>query len=242
MPGWVAVPYLILAILTLLAVNTIDLYSSGLTLQAIGVPVRRPAAALIDLVICVAITFVAIFSASFNRLYLGFLSLLIVWLAPWFAIYIADWLLRRGRYDPASLVRENGGRYWRRGGVHWPGVIAQAVGMVASLMWINSPAYTGPLSSRAGGSDLSVFTGMAAAGLAYWLLARRTVPAEEGLPVPVPASLVPRSLKPSSRGQAGNPGGRLERAGGYRLARFPLPPRLLRIDLWRTDLQHVMVG
>jgi nucleobase:cation symporter-1, NCS1 family len=168
LPGWVAVPYLILAILTLLAV-------------------RRPAAALIDLVICVAVTFVAIFSASFNRLYLEFLSLLIVWLAPWFAIYIADWLLRRGRYDPASLVRENGGRYWRRGGVHWPGIIAQAVGMAASLMWINSPAYTGPLSSRAGGSDLSVFTGMAAGGLAYWLLARRTVPAEEDLPVPVPA-------------------------------------------------------
>lgn len=187
LPGWVAVPYLILAILTLLAVNTIDLYSSGLTLQAIGVPVRRPVAALIDLVICVAVTFVAIFSASFNRLYLEFLSLLIVWLAPWFAIYIADWLLRRGRYDPASLVRENGGRYWRRDGVHWPGVIAQVVGMVASLMWINSPAYTGPLSSRAGGSDLSVFTGMAAGGLVYWLLARRTVPSEEGLPVSVPA-------------------------------------------------------
>ena len=107
LPGWVAVPYLILAILTLLAVNTIDLYSSGLTLQAIGVRVRRPAAALIDLMICIGITFVAIFSASFNRLYLEFLSLLIVWLAPWFAIYIVDWLLRRGRYDPASLVREN---------------------------------------------------------------------------------------------------------------------------------------
>jgi nucleobase:cation symporter-1, NCS1 family len=191
LPGWVAVPYLILAILTLLAVNTIDLYSSGLTLQAIGVPVRRPAAALIDLVICVAVTFVAIFSASFNRLYLEFLSLLIVWLAPWFAIYITDWLLRRGRYDPASLVREHGGRYWRRGGIHWPGIIAQAVGMIAALMWINSPAFTGPLSSRAGGSDLSVFTGMAAAGLTYWLLARRTVPAEEGLPVPVPAVPVP---------------------------------------------------
>ena len=187
LPGWVAVPYLILAILTLLAVNTIDLYSSGLTLQAIGIPVRRPAAALIDLVICVAVTFVAIFSASFNRLYLEFLSLLIVWLAPWFAIYIADWLLRRGRYEPASLVRENGGRYWRRGGVHWPGVIAQVAGMAASLMWINSPAYTGPLASRAGGSDLSVFTGMAAGGLVYWLLARRTVPAEESMPVSIPA-------------------------------------------------------
>ncbi|MGB6583317.1 MAG: cytosine permease, partial [Streptosporangiaceae bacterium] len=36
LPSWVVTPYLIMAIVTLFAVNTIDLYSSGLTLQAIG--------------------------------------------------------------------------------------------------------------------------------------------------------------------------------------------------------------
>jgi nucleobase:cation symporter-1, NCS1 family len=181
LPGWVAVPYLLFAIVTLLAVNTIDLYSSGLTLQAMGVPVRRWMAALIDLAICIGVTFIAIFSSSFNRLYIEFLSLLIVWLAPWFAIYVTDWLLRRGRYDAASLINGKGGRYWRNGGIHVPGLVAQVAGMIAALAWIDSPAYVGPLSSRTYGSDFSVFTGILVAGFTYWLLARRSVPAEEGI-------------------------------------------------------------
>jgi nucleobase:cation symporter-1, NCS1 family len=181
LPGWVVVPYLLLAIVTLLAVNTIDLYSSGLTLQAMGVPIKRWMAALVDLVICIGVTFIAIFSSSFNRLYTEFLSLLIVWLAPWFAIYVTDWLLRRGRYDATSLINGKSGRYWRNGGIHVPGLVAQIAGMIASLAWIDSPAYIGPLSSQTYGSDFSVFTGIAVGGLVYWLLARRSVPAEEGI-------------------------------------------------------------
>jgi NCS1 nucleoside transporter family len=182
LPSWVVVPYLILAILTLFAVNTIDLYSSGLTLQAMGLPIKRWQAVLVDLTICIVVTFVAIFSSSFNRLYSEFLGLLIVWLAPWFAIYVVDWLLRRGRYDAQSLVAKRGGRYWRNGGIHWPGVIAQVLGMVAAAMWIDSLAYVGPLSTRTNGSDFSVFMGIGVGGLVYWLLARRTVPHEEDAP------------------------------------------------------------
>ena len=35
-PGWFVVPYLLFAVVQLLAVNTLDLYSSGVTLQALG--------------------------------------------------------------------------------------------------------------------------------------------------------------------------------------------------------------
>ena len=68
-PAWVLVPYLILFAATCLAVNTIDLYSSGLNLQSMGIRVKRWAAALIDLIICIGLTFFALFSSSFNRLY-----------------------------------------------------------------------------------------------------------------------------------------------------------------------------
>lgn len=188
LPGWVVVPYLIFAIVTLFAVNTIDLYSSGLTLQAIGLPLKRWQCTLVDLAVCIVVTFVAIFSSSFNRLYTEFLGLLIVWLAPWFAIYAVDWMLRRGRYDAASLVAPQGGRYWRNGGFHWPGIAAQACGMVASLLWIDSTAFVGPLSNRSNGSDFSVFTGIVVGGLVYWLLARRSVPNEEEVGAPAPTS------------------------------------------------------
>lgn len=180
LPGAVVVPYLIMAIITLFAVNTIDLYSSGLTLQVIGVPLKRWQCTIVDMVICVVLTFLAIFSSSFNRLYSEFLALLILWLAPWVAIYGVDWWLRRGRYDARSLLDTRGGRYWRSGGIHWPGVIAQVLGMIAAAMWIDSSAFVGPLSSRTAGSDFSVFMGIVVAGVAYWLMAGRKVRREAG--------------------------------------------------------------
>jgi NCS1 family nucleobase:cation symporter-1 len=182
LPGWVAVPYLIFAIFTLLAVNTMNLYSSGLNLQVIGVPLKRWQCVALDSVICTVLCFLVIFNNSFNKYYSEFLGLLILWLAPWIAIYGIDWLLRRGAYDaPALLDETSRGRYWRNGGFHIPGVVAQLVGMVASGLWIDSAAFSGPLSKAAGGSDFSVFTGLIAGGLVYWLLARHSVP-REGTP------------------------------------------------------------
>lgn len=188
-PAWVLVPYLILFAGTCLAVNTIDLYSSGLNLQSMGIRVKRWAAALIDLIICIGLTFFALFSSSFNRLYQQLLSLLIVFFAPWLAIYLTDWLLRRGRYHAPDLLKDGrDGRYWRKGGFHIPGVVAMLAGMGAVLLWLDdAPTYVGPLSSRTGGSDFSILLGLGVAGTVYWLLARRTVPAEEGVtPTPAP--------------------------------------------------------
>jgi purine-cytosine permease-like protein len=195
-PAWVLVPYLVLFAATCLAVNTIDLYSSGLTLQAIGVPVKRWVAALIDLVICIGLTFFALFSSTFNRLYSELLSLLIVFFAPWFAIYVTDWLLRRGRYDPASLVSDGrGGRYWRKGGIHVPGVVAMIAGMAATLMWLDdAPTYVGPLSSRTHGSDFSIFMGIGVAAAVYWALAHRSVPAEEAITSPPALAAHPQAV------------------------------------------------
>src|SRR5580658_9990105 len=50
--SWFVVPFLIFAIFQLLAINTLDLYSSGVTLQALGLPIKRWGAVLIDSVVC----------------------------------------------------------------------------------------------------------------------------------------------------------------------------------------------
>ena len=178
LPGWVVTPYLFVAIVTLFAVNTIDLYSSGLTLQAIGLKLKRWQCVIVDMIIATVVGGITIFNSDFNRLYSEFLSLLIVWLSPWLAIYLVDWALRRGRYEPADLLRSRGGRYWRNNGFHVPGVVAQLAGMAASCLWIDSSAFVGPLSSRTSGSDFSFFTGLVVGGLVYFLLARRSVRAE----------------------------------------------------------------
>jgi nucleobase:cation symporter-1, NCS1 family len=181
-PSWFVTPFLIFAIFQLLAINTIDMYSSGVTLQALGVPVKRWGAVIIDTVVCAVITGIILFHGNFSKDFAGFLLYIVVWLAPWFGILITDYVLRGRKYDSLSLRSARDGLYWRNGGIHWPAVIAQVVGMVAALMWINAatafPAYTGPISNHfpgLAGGDFSWAIGIVVASLLYWALAARGV-------------------------------------------------------------------
>jgi NCS1 family nucleobase:cation symporter-1 len=176
--SWFLVPFLVVAIVQLFAINSMDLYSSGVTLQALGVPVKRWNAVLIDTVIGGCITAYAVFSAGFSRLLGDFVAAVIAWIGPWMAIFLVDWWLRRQRYVPAELQRtDSGGLYWRHGGVHWPAVAAQALGTVASVLAFNQSFYAGPIARAfgGGGADFSVFTGILVGGLSYLILARRGV-------------------------------------------------------------------
>jgi NCS1 family nucleobase:cation symporter-1 len=179
--GWFLIPYLIFVIIQLFAINSVDLYSSGLTLQAIMPRIRRWQTVLIDTIVAGALTAVTVFSSSFNTFIEDFLLFMIIWIAPWVAIYLTDWALRRGRYDSVSLLDPRRGIYWRNGGVHVPGIVAQLVGMCAAASWLDTTIWQGPLSSATNGADFSVFMGALFGGGVYYLLARRTVPKE---PVP----------------------------------------------------------
>ena len=180
--SWFFWPFMILALPQLFAINTLDLYSSGVTLQALGMPVARMGAVVIDTVLAGGITALVIFKGSFYGDLSGFLNYIVIWLAPWFGVLLVDWLLRRGRYHAPSLAAGRGGVYWRSGGFHWPGVVALLVGGVAAAMWVNGefyqPAYLSPISSATNGSDFSWLVGILVGGVTYFLLAFRSVPAE----------------------------------------------------------------
>ena len=63
-----------------------------------------------------------------------FVDIVIVWIAPWSAIFLVDWALRRYRYVPSELQKT--GRdslYWRHGGIFWPAIVAQVIGMFAAI-------------------------------------------------------------------------------------------------------------
>jgi purine-cytosine permease-like protein len=157
--------------------NAIDLYSSGVTLQAIGLRIGRWQAVALDGVVCTAGGLVMVYSGDFTTLLSNFLLFMVVWFAPWAAIFIVDLALRRGSYDSGALAGRPS-RYRRPGGVFVPGVLAQLAGMLAALLWINTTVYVGPLSAATGGVDLSAAAGFVAGGLAYLALAGRTVRAE----------------------------------------------------------------
>jgi nucleobase:cation symporter-1, NCS1 family len=181
--AWFTWPFLIFAIAQLFAINTLDLYSSGVTLQSLGLRLQRIHCVLIDAVVAGGFTAYAVFSDRFYQLLSDFLLFIIVWLAPWCAIYLVDCLLRRNRYDGAALMDTRGGLYYRLGGIHWPAIIAQLVGMAAALSWLNAYSpYVSWLSNRFDGSDFSVFMGLFFAGVVYWLLAARRVSQEVAAP------------------------------------------------------------
>ena len=152
----------------------------GVTLQALGVKVKRYQAVVIDSVICLGVTIYAIFDSSFSTYLKDFVDVVIIWIAPWVAIFLVDWGLRKWRYVPSELQRvDRGSLYWSKGGVHWPAIIAQLVGMAASMSALyptfTVPSWVNPITVHSGGADFSVFTGVAAGGIVYAALAWKGV-------------------------------------------------------------------
>jgi purine-cytosine permease-like protein len=189
--SWFIWPYLILVLFQLFAINSLDLYTSGLTLQAVVPGIRRWQCVLLDTVVAGILTAVAVFSTGFYTFVTDFTLFMLIWIAPWATIYIVDYFLRRGRYSSRGLMQTAGGIYWHSGGFNIPGLVAQLVGMLATASWLNAyPAWTSPLSNHTGGADFSVFMGALFGGGVYYLLARGTVRAEvevtepEGAPEP----------------------------------------------------------
>jgi purine-cytosine permease-like protein len=74
----------------------LDLYSSGLTLVSIGVPVKRHVAASIDgVIMTIGTIYLVWFANDFFVPFQGFLITLGVPIAVWSAIFVADVLMRK---------------------------------------------------------------------------------------------------------------------------------------------------
>jgi len=108
LPTWFLLPFIAVALLGLAAGVIIDVYSSGLTLVATGLPIQRPVAAALDgALMLVGATYVVWFAPDFLIPFQGFLITVGVPLAAWGGIFVADLLLRRERYDDAKLFDES---------------------------------------------------------------------------------------------------------------------------------------
>ncbi len=184
-PPWFVVLFLVFCVIQLFAINSLDLYSSGVTLQAMGIKVKRYQAVIIDSGFCLAITMFAIFNSSFSTYLKDFVDVVIVWIAPWVAIFLVDWVLRRYRYVPSELQKTGkDGLYYRNGGFYWPAIIAQVLGMVAAMSGLN-PTFNVPnwlisVSWLTGSdgftrADFSIYMGIAVGALVYFVLAAKDI-------------------------------------------------------------------
>jgi purine-cytosine permease-like protein len=109
LPTWFLIPFALIAIFGLVGGAILDLYSSGLVLVSIGVPIKRYQAAIIDaaimLVGCIYIVWIA---DNFFLPFQGFLITLGVPVAVWSAIFVADVVLRKKAYIEKDLYDHQG--------------------------------------------------------------------------------------------------------------------------------------
>ena len=103
-PGWLFVLYILSAVGGSIANNVGSFYSSGLCLQSLGLPLRRYQATTLDTVVSTAIVLYILLVQDFTSVLEHFVALLVVWLAPFAAVWLTDGrdaqVALRGGRDP----------------------------------------------------------------------------------------------------------------------------------------------
>ncbi len=177
LPEWLFVIYIVNAALGAMSNMAITFYSSGLTMQAIGIPLRRWRATFVDVVISFALVVcIELFLQSFSTVLSNFLAFLNVWAGPFVGIYLVDAIYRRFRYDPVGVHDlSKTSPYWGRGGVNVVGIVALVVGIVVGFLTVHASVYVGPIAAALSGGDLAwLLPGLISAAV-YALFAHRTL-------------------------------------------------------------------
>ncbi len=188
LPTWFLIPFALIAILGLVGGAILDLYSSGLTLISIGLPVKRYVAASIDSVIMVAGTIYLVWVADdFFYPFQGFLITLGVPIATWSAIFVTDVLMRKTTYSESDLYATDG----RYGSWNAKSLAVMAVGALIGWGFVTNPFaswlswqgyFLGIFGGKEGawaGANLGVFFALLVGFLGYFLTARASIMKQE---------------------------------------------------------------
>ncbi|MCY0900358.1 MAG: cytosine permease [Firmicutes bacterium] len=156
LPGWAVIPYLLVSVGGIVASDILDVYSSGLSLLALGVRTPRSRTIFVDAIISIGLaTFVLWHAEGFIALFEAVLSLLAGVLAPWAAIFLVETV--RGERGMRSAVR-----------LRWPALTAWGVGLLAALLTTSTSLVSGPLAIGVfNGSSLGYLLGFVVAWVIY---------------------------------------------------------------------------
>ena len=191
LPTWFLIPFALIAILGLVGGAILDLYSSGLTLISIGLPVKRYVAASIDSLIMVLGTIYLVWIADdFFYPFQGFLITLGVPIATWSAIFVADVLMRKKSYDESDLFNEQG----RYGAWNMKSLALMAMGSIVGWGFVTNPFaswlswqgyFLGIFGGKEGvwaGANLGVFFALVIGAAGYFLTAGKNIRIENNTP------------------------------------------------------------
>ncbi|MER6117700.1 cytosine permease [Streptomyces sp. NPDC001743] len=174
LPDWISVPYLGVAVLGMVLINAMSMYSAGFTAQTLGFTVPRAWAVGVNAVISLFLgALLMLVASSFVDAFVSFLRLLAVTFSAWIGVFGVDQL--RGRvYDPVALMdTTRSSAYWYAGGFAWSAVAAWAAGLVVGLLFTGVEWFTGPLAtSWAGRNGLGWAVTIVVSGGLYAMLPR----------------------------------------------------------------------
>ena len=172
LPVWFVVPLLLGIIVGGIAANVPNGYTAGLGLLALRMPIKRVPSLLVIALFTLAIRVAVMLLGDFVGAYENFLAYMSYWIAPWAAIVVVDYFLRRGHYDSDGMMQWKESAYWYRNGIFWPGIVSFIAGICACILFSNSSTLASPLMTgilHLG--DCSFEAGIVVAGLCYYVLA-----------------------------------------------------------------------
>ncbi|MFD6226332.1 cytosine permease [Streptomyces sp. NPDC060232] len=156
LPPWIAVPYLLIALVGMLLINSMSMYSAGFTAQTLGIKVQRAWAVSVNAAISLVFGFLLmVVATSFFGSFISFLTLLAVAFSAWIGVFGVDMLRRRSYDGPALLDTTRTSAYWYRGGFAWQAMTAWALALVVGLLFTSVDWFSGPSPPPGSGGTAS---------------------------------------------------------------------------------------
>jgi NCS1 family nucleobase:cation symporter-1 len=174
LPSWFFAFYLAVIVGGTITNNFLNTYSSAMSLLALGLRMKRYKAVFIDATLGTLLSIYALFFNDFTNSFIGFLSVTVLWLAPWCGVYLADSWLRRGEYNEFDLHGRDG-QYWYRRGWNVRAIVWFVIGMAAGALFSSNAIWQGPFVKYIGGGDMSIYVSFVFAGVGYYLTMRKNV-------------------------------------------------------------------
>ena len=162
--------------------GVLNLYASGLDLEALVPRLRRVHTTLIASCAAGVLLYLGTFALDAVDSITAMTLVLNGVAVPWVVVNVVGFFVARRRtYDPHDLQAFNegrrGGRYWFAGGWNPRALAAWTAGSAFGLCAVSTSLYTGPLANVAGGIDVSL-AGSALVAAAVYLLALLISPEE----------------------------------------------------------------
>ena len=161
-----------------LTINTLNAYGGSMTMLTTFSGLRgqskistavRLACVFAFLLASVLIALLA--SADFLANFKNFVLVLLMVFTPWSAINLVDYyLISKERVDLPALYDPRG----RYGAFNAPALVTYAIGVVAQIPFLAQKMYTGPMTEKLGGADISWIVGLFVTAAIYYPWARAT--------------------------------------------------------------------